>query len=121
VWLASCLAQETPVLLLDEPTNHLDLRYQVDILEVIRDLADTRSVAVGVVLHDLAHAADVADEVVLMSAGRVHATGRPEDVITPENLSTVYGVEVRVTHDPETGHIHVQPLGRYRPRVGLTA
>ena len=115
VWLASCLAQQTPVLLLDEPTNHLDLRYQVDILEVMRDLADLRAVAVGVVLHDLAQAADLADEVVLMSSGRVHAAGRPDDVITAENLADVYGVQVRVNRDPVTGHLHVQPVGRYRP------
>ena len=124
VWLASCLAQQTPVLLLDEPTNHLDLRYQVDILEVIRDLADLRAVAVGVVLHDLAQAADLADEVVLMSSGRVHAVGRPDDVITGENVADVYGVQVRVNRDPVTGHLHVQPVGRDRPalnRVDVSA
>jgi iron complex transport system ATP-binding protein len=118
VWLASCLAQETRVLLLDEPTNHLDLRYQVDILEVMRALADSANVAVGVVLHDLAHAADLADEVVLMCNGKVHAAGRPEDVITPANIHAVYGVEVHVRRDPESGHMHVQPVGRYRPTPG---
>ena len=57
VWLATCLAQDTGVLLLDEPTNHLDLRYQVEILDLIRDLADDHGTALGVVLHDLNHAA----------------------------------------------------------------
>ena len=60
VWLATCLAQDTGVLLLDEPTNHLDLRYQVEVLDLMRDLADDHGVAVGVVLHDLVHAAEVA-------------------------------------------------------------
>ncbi|MFP5316648.1 MAG: ABC transporter ATP-binding protein, partial [Actinomycetes bacterium] len=54
VWLAACLAQDTGVLLLDEPTNHLDLRYQVEVLDLLRDLAADHGVAVGVVLHDLA-------------------------------------------------------------------
>ena len=57
VWLASCLAQDTALLLLDEPTTFLDLRYQVEILDVIRDLADQHGVGVGVVLHDLDQAA----------------------------------------------------------------
>ena len=53
VWLATCLAQDTGVLLLDEPTNHLDLRYQVETLDLIRELADEHGTALGVVLHDL--------------------------------------------------------------------
>ena len=69
VWLATCLAQDTGVLLLDEPTTFLDLRYQVEILDLVRDLADEHGVAVGVVLHDLNQAAAVADQVVLLTAG----------------------------------------------------
>jgi iron complex transport system ATP-binding protein len=53
VWLATCLAQQTDVLLFDEPTNRLDLRYQVETLDLIRDLADDHGTAIGVVLHDL--------------------------------------------------------------------
>ncbi|WP_344653812.1 ABC transporter ATP-binding protein, partial [Cryptosporangium japonicum] len=53
VWLATCLAQDTGVVLLDEPTTFLDLRYQVETLDTVRDLADEHGVAVGVVLHDL--------------------------------------------------------------------
>jgi iron complex transport system ATP-binding protein len=60
VWLACCLAQDTGVLLLDEPTTFLDLRYQVELLDLIRDLADRSDIAVGLVLHDLDHAAAVA-------------------------------------------------------------
>jgi ferric hydroxamate transport system ATP-binding protein len=121
VWLASCLAQQTPVLLLDEPTNHLDLRYQMDILDVVRDLADTRDVAVGIVLHDLDQAAAVADDVVLMKAGRVHACGPPDDVITEDHLADVFGVAVRVGTDPATGLIHTQPLGRHSSRRAAVA
>ena len=77
VWLATCLAQDTGVLLLDEPTNFLDLRYQVEILDLVRELADEHGVAVGVVLHDLDQAAAVADQVVLLHQGRVRAAGRP--------------------------------------------
>ena len=71
VWLATCLAQDTGVLLLDEPTTFLDLRYQVEILDLVRDLADEHGVAVGIVLHDLNQAAAVADRVVLLHRGAV--------------------------------------------------
>ena len=79
VWLATCLAQDTGVLLLDEPTTFLDLRYQVEILDLVRDLADEHGVAVGVVLHDLNQAAAVADRVVLLDArpGRAPRATRP--------------------------------------------
>ena len=113
VWLATCLAQETGVLLLDEPTNHLDLRYQVEVLELIRDLADHHGVTVGVVLHDLGHAAEVADQAVLLHQGRIVAAGCPAEVLTPDNLSTAYGVDVRVASDPVTGALHVRPVGRH--------
>jgi iron complex transport system ATP-binding protein len=116
VWLATCLAQDTGVLLLDEPTNHLDLRYQVETLDLVRDLADRHRTALGVVLHDLNHAASVADQVVLLHQGRVHAVGAPVDVLTPANLSTVYGLPIRVLVDPETGAVRVEPQGTHHQR-----
>ncbi|WP_105566496.1 ABC transporter ATP-binding protein [Microbacterium halophytorum] len=115
VWLATCLAQDTGILLLDEPTNHLDLRYQIETLELVRDLAD-RGTALGVVLHDLDHAASVADEVVLIQAGRVRAAGAPEDVLTSENLTEVYGLRIDTVVDAETGHVRVHPRGRHQER-----
>ncbi|WP_219414362.1 ABC transporter ATP-binding protein [Pseudonocardia nigra] len=116
VWLATCLAQDTGVLLLDEPTNHLDLRYQVEILDLVRELADERLVAVGVVLHDLDHAAAVADEVALLADGRVRACGRPAEVLTAELLTEVYGIRVEVDHDPHTGGLRTRAVGRHTVR-----
>lgn len=115
VWLAACLAQETDVVLLDEPTNHLDLRYQVETLELIRDLADVHHVTVGVVLHDLDHAAQVADELLLMKAGRILASGAPADVLTAENIHAAYEVRVEVGVDERTGRLRIDPLSRIRP------
>ncbi|UUE20973.1 ABC transporter ATP-binding protein [Microbacterium sp. J1-1] len=116
VWLATALAQETGVLLLDEPTNHLDLRYQVETLDLVRELADDHGTALGVVLHDLDHAASVADDVVLLHAGRVHAAGTPAEVLTGENLSAVYGLRIDTEIDEETGLVRVLPRGRHHRR-----
>lgn len=117
VWLATCLAQQTGVLLLDEPTTFLDLRYQVEILDLIRDLADQHGVAVGVVLHDLNQAAAVADHVVLMHAGGARASGPPSEVFTEAALSDTYGIRIDVTHDPVTNRLHTRPIGRHAQRV----
>jgi ferric hydroxamate transport system ATP-binding protein len=116
VWLAACLAQETGVVLLDEPTNHLDLRYQVETLDLIRDLADDHDVAVGVVLHDLDHAARVADHLLLMASGRVLAEGTPLDVLTADNIRTAYGLSVEVSLDERTQHLRIDPVSRHAPR-----
>ncbi|NYG56717.1 ABC transporter ATP-binding protein [Nocardioides perillae] len=116
VWLACCLAQDTPVLLLDEPTNHLDLRYQVEVLDLVRDLADQHGTAVGVVLHDLDQAAAVADDVVLLHRGRVRAAGAPVDVLTGPLLSEVYGLRIEAVVDPGTGLVRCEPRGRHHER-----
>ncbi|BCJ57518.1 ABC transporter ATP-binding protein [Micromonospora endophytica] len=117
VWLATCLAQDTPVLLLDEPTTFLDLRYQVEILDLMRDLADDHGVAVGVVLHDLNQAAAVADEVVLLHGGRVRATGTPAEVFTEPDLTETYGIRIEVTVDPLSGLVTTRPVGRHLTRI----
>lgn len=103
VWFACCLAQDTEVLLLDEPTTYLDLRYQVEVLDLVRDLADTHGVTIGVVLHDLDQAAAVADRIVLLSAGRVAAAGTPAQVYDPELLTDTYGIRIEVETDLATG------------------
>ncbi|NBE94084.1 ABC transporter ATP-binding protein [Nonomuraea sp. KC401] len=120
VWLATCLAQDTGVLLLDEPTTFLDLRYQVELLELVRDLADEHGVAIGVVLHDLNQAAEIADHVVLLREGRVLADGPPAQVLTEDRLSDTYGIRIEVSHDPRTGTVITRPIGRHTRDVPAT-
>ncbi|MFF1879787.1 ABC transporter ATP-binding protein [Leifsonia sp. NPDC058230] len=120
VWLACCLAQDTDVLLLDEPTTYLDLRYQVEILDLIRDLADLHGVTIGVVLHDLDQAAAVADQVVLLSAGRVVAAGPAADVYDPERLTETYGIRIEVDVNPSTGMPRTRPVGSHHLRTERT-
>ena len=118
VWLATCLAQGTGVVLLDEPTNHLDLRFQVEVLELVRALADDHGTALGVVLHDLNHAALVADDVVLLHEGRVVDRGTPQRVLTGPHLSAAYGLPIDSVVDPVTRRVRVEPRtnGRLQPR-----
>ncbi|KGM08900.1 iron-dicitrate transporter ATP-binding subunit, partial [Cellulomonas bogoriensis 69B4 = DSM 16987] len=113
VWLAACLAQDTPLLLLDEPTTFLDLRYQAELLDIVRDLADTHGIAVGLVLHDLDQAAAVADTVVLLVDGAVVAAGPPHEVLTAAHLTAAYGIAVEVDRDPRTGLVRTRVLARH--------
>lgn len=106
VWFASALAQDTATLLLDEPTNHLDLRYQIEVLQLMRTLADDHAITVGVVLHDLNHAAALADHVVVMDHGRVVAQGEPQTALTSQLLSDVYDIDIEV-HQGEHGALSV--------------
>ncbi|MFM9372319.1 ABC transporter ATP-binding protein [Streptomyces sp. Da 82-17] len=117
VWLAGCLAQETGVLLLDEPTTYLDLRYQVELLDLMRDLADDHGIAVGVVLHDLDQAAAVADRIVLLRQGRIVADDVPEQVLTAERLTDTYGIRIEVDTDPLTGRLRTRAIGRHHTRT----
>ncbi|MEN0083304.1 MAG: ABC transporter ATP-binding protein [Leifsonia sp.] len=120
VWLACCLAQQTDVLLLDEPTTYLDLRYQVEILDLVRELADLHGVTVGLVLHDLAQAAAVSDRVVLLQDGRVVASGTAAEVYDPELLSDVYGIRIDVETDPASGVPRTRAVGAHHLRTERT-
>jgi iron complex transport system ATP-binding protein len=111
VLLARALAQDAPVLLLDEPTTHLDLQHQSNLLNLVRTLARQKELTVLMVLHDLNVASLYADQVALMLAGRVFASGLPSKVFTSENLTTVYRVPVNVIPHPEYGKPLILPDG----------
>ena len=110
VLLARALAQQAPVLLLDEPTASLDVNHQVRTLELVRGLADDADRAVVAAIHDLDLAARYCDELVLVADGRVLDSGRPADVLTPEQVREAFDARVAVGTDPATGDPTVTPL-----------
>ncbi len=113
VLLARALAQDTPILLLDEPTTHLDLQHQSSLLNLVRKLADEQGLAVMIVLHDLNLASLYADQIALLSDGRIFAQGKPSDVLTEENLNQVFHVPVHVIPHPDYGSPLVLPDGKF--------
>ena len=92
VILARALAQQTPCLLLDEPTNHLDIKYQLDMLDLVRGLGRTVLAA----LHDLNLAAAYCDWLYALQDGRLVGSGAPQDLLTPAFIRRVYGVDAQV-------------------------
>ncbi|RJK98316.1 ABC transporter ATP-binding protein [Vallicoccus soli] len=111
VLLARALAQEADHLLLDEPTNHLDVRYQHEVLALVRGLGTT----VVVVLHDLGLAERYCDDLVLLQGGRVVATGTPAEVLVPGVLEPVYEVRVRRVEVDGEAHLALRPRDPARP------
>ena len=114
VLLARALAQAPSVLLLDEPLTYLDLHYQAEILTLVRMLSRDEGMAVVLTLHDLALAALCADRVVLLANGRICGQGSPEEILTPEVLSPVYGQDLEVIRHPGSGAPIVLPRARDR-------
>lgn len=91
VLIGRTLAVQTPYLLLDEPVSALDLRYQLEIMEIVRDLVHTDGVGVLIVLHDLNLAAAFCDRLIVLDQGCVRSQGQPVDVITTEFVEALYG------------------------------
>ena len=112
VLLARALAQDTPILLLDEPTTHLDLQHQSNLLNLVRLLAQEKHLCVLMALHDLNLTGLYADRVALIANGGVYAIGKPTEVLTAQNLSSVYRVPVSVIPHPEYGTPLVLPDGK---------
>ena len=93
-FLAQVFAQDPSILILDEPANHLDLVYQKHIFSLIRDWLKQPGRAVLSVVHDLSLARRYGSHAVLMHEGRCVARGLMNDVLTPDNLQAVYGMDV---------------------------
>ena len=106
--LARALAQEPRLLVLDEPTAHLDLRYQAEVVGLLRRVNRERQMTVILVAHDLNLAAEVCDRLLLLSAGRVLRLGPPEQVLEEDLLRSVYGCEVIVDKGPLGARPRVQ-------------
>ncbi len=102
-WIAMALAQRTGLLLLDEPTTFLDIRYQIEVLRLVRGLADGHGITVAVVLHDLNQAAAFSDAMVVLAGGRIVSAGPPGEVMTEATIRTAFGIDTTITPDPHTG------------------
>lgn len=97
VWIAMALCQGTKILFLDEPTTYLDIRYQIDILKLVKKLNKEYGITIIMVLHDINQAIAYSDHVIGMKDGVIEVEGNPKDVITKESIKTLYGVDIDIT------------------------
>lgn len=105
VMLARGLVQEPEILLLDEPTSNLDIRHQLDVTKMLKRLSGERGILIVMISHDINIAAKFADKVILMFQGRIFDVGTPKEVITEDNLRTVYGVTSEIVDDDGRPHV----------------
>ncbi|TEW54657.1 ABC transporter ATP-binding protein [Psychromonas sp. RZ22] len=108
-WIAMVLAQQTDIILLDEPTTYLDLKVQVDLLELLRDMAHQHQRTLVIVLHELNLAATYADQLIMMKNGEIYAQGTPQQVFNANNLKAVFGLSAKVIKDLESNSLICVP------------
>jgi len=102
-WIAMTLAQNTDILLLDEPTTFLDLAHQIEVLDLLYTLNQSRQCTIVMVLHELNQACRYADFMIAMREGYIYAQGTPEEVMTETTVREVFGLESRIVQDPVAG------------------
>ena len=109
VVLAKILAGDFDVLLLDEPTNHLDIKYQLEIMDIVKSLNAT----VAAAIHDLNIAAMYCDRLIAIKNGLVVGMGTPQELLTEEFIYDMYNVHSKVAYDAESGRINIIYLPKH--------
>lgn len=107
IMLARAICQEPEIMILDEPTSFLDIQFKIDILSIIRKLAEEKNIAVIMSIHDLEFVEAVADMVIAIDDSRVKAVGKPENIITPDIIEQIYHME------KDSGKVIVEGLKEY--------
>ncbi|WP_297597803.1 ABC transporter ATP-binding protein [uncultured Cetobacterium sp.] len=98
VLIARSIAQESEVLLLDEPTNHLDIRYQYQIMDLVKNLNKT----VIAVIHDINIASKYCDYIFAIKNGEILYKGEPDKIICADNIKTIFEIDVEIINHPKT-------------------
>ncbi|MBR9728490.1 ABC transporter ATP-binding protein [Shewanella intestini] len=114
VLIARAIVQQPQILVLDEPTNHLDIRYQIQILELVKTLGIT----VVASIHDLNLASAMCDQLILLNQGRLVAQGTPSQVLTVKQISHVFGVCCEISQHPQHGNPLITYYYGYHEKKG---
>jgi iron complex transport system ATP-binding protein len=120
-WIAMALAQGTEIVLLDEPTTFLDMAHQIEVMMLLEKLNREQHRTIVMVVHDLNHAARYAHHLVALKQGTVLYEGTPEEVMTPDMLRAVFGIDADVIPDPRSGTPMCLPFGLARDAAPETA
>jgi iron complex transport system ATP-binding protein len=104
-FIAMTLVQGAGILLLDEPLANLDIRYQMEMIRLLRALNEKRNISIVMALHDINLALQF-DRLLLIQEGRLLADGTPQDVLTEALLREAFGIDMRVRGDGKETYIH---------------
>lgn len=108
-WIAMALAQKPKILLLDEPTTFLDISYQIEILELVKELNETIGITVVMVLHDLNQASRYSDKIAVVNKGNLCSFDIPKNVINTTILKEVFKIDADIYQDKINGGFYFVP------------
>ena len=108
VVIAGAIAQEPELMILDEPTSALDIKYQIQILSILKRLNENKKTTVILAMHDLHLASKFCTRLILLEDGKIFKDGKTEEVLQKEHIEKVYGVKVHLIHDQD-GNIMISP------------
>ncbi|KGJ50629.1 iron ABC transporter ATP-binding protein [Clostridium sp. NCR] len=109
-YIAQALCQKPDILLLDEPTTYLDISYQLEVMELVREINEKFNITIVMVLHELNQASKYSDRLVIMKDGEIVSDGCPRDVINKETIKQVYKIECDIDNDPISNKPRIHPI-----------
>ncbi len=105
VWIAMALAQKTEILFLDEPTTYLDIRYQIQILNLIRELNTKFNMTIVMILHDISQAIYYSDMIIGLKDGQVIINGKAKEVINKSTLKEIFDVNFKIMEENKMKYV----------------
>lgn len=109
-YIAQALCQKPNILLLDEPTTYLDISYQLEVMELVREINEKFNITIVMVLHELNQASKYSDRLVIMKDGEIVSDGCPKEVINKETIKQVYKIECDIDNDPISNKPRIHPI-----------
>ncbi|MGL4337782.1 MAG: ABC transporter ATP-binding protein [Turicibacter sp.] len=109
-FIAQALSQQPDILLLDEPTTYLDISFQLELMELVKEINEKLGITVVMVLHELNQASKYSDRLIIMKNGQIVGDGCPKNVITPAIIEEVYKIECEIDQDPISKKPRIHPI-----------
>lgn len=110
-WIAMAIAQDSEILLLDEPTTYLDIKYQIEILKLIRNLNKNLGKTIIMVLHDINQSLEYSDTIVGMMKGKIEFQGKASQVLTGEKISKIYDTKLKIIDIENKKYVFAEDWG----------
>ena len=110
VYIAQALCQKPDVLLLDEPTIYLDISYQLELMELVREINERLNITIVMVLHELNQASKYSDRLIIMKSGEIVSDGCPKEIINKEIIKKVYNIDCDIDNDPISNKPRIHPI-----------
>ena len=98
-WIAMTICQQPEILLLDEPITYLDIGYQVEVLELIKELGERLKITIVMVLHDMNFTSRYSNRIYMLKDGHVYDYGKPEEIISHDKMEHVFSIDSQIVRD----------------------